>query len=198
MVVVLTTIFCMPLNPDQLASQSQNLNTIPEPSSGFKRQAKKVFGSIIMFFFLYFIMIVLALLLTIACIYAGVVVIASMLSFLGLILGFGIISLGAMIFIFLIKFMFAVSKTDQSRNTEITEEQQPQLFVFIKQITVDTNTQFPKKIFLSPEVNACVFYDSSFWSMFFPVKKNLQIGLGIVNVLTVSEFKAVLAHEFGH
>jgi len=34
--------------------------------------------------------------------------------------------------------------------------------------------------------------------MFFPVKKNLQIGLGIVNVLTVSEFKAVLAHEFGH
>jgi len=34
--------------------------------------------------------------------------------------------------------------------------------------------------------------------MFFPVKKNLQIGLGLVNTLTLSEFKAVMAHEFGH
>lgn len=34
--------------------------------------------------------------------------------------------------------------------------------------------------------------------MFFPVRKNLQIGLGLVNSLTVSEFKAVMAHEFGH
>ena len=34
--------------------------------------------------------------------------------------------------------------------------------------------------------------------MFFPVRKNLQIGLGLVNTLNVSEFKAVMAHEFGH
>ena len=31
-----------------------------------------------------------------------------------------------------------------------------------------------------------------------PVKKNLIIGLGLVNGLNLSEFKAVLAHEFGH
>jgi Zn-dependent protease with chaperone function len=29
-------------------------------------------------------------------------------------------------------------------------------------------------------------------------RKNLQIGIGLVNSVTVSEFKAVLAHEFGH
>jgi Zn-dependent protease with chaperone function len=34
--------------------------------------------------------------------------------------------------------------------------------------------------------------------MFLPIKKNLQIGLGLVNSLNVSEFKAVMAHEFGH
>ena len=34
--------------------------------------------------------------------------------------------------------------------------------------------------------------------MFFPVRKNLQIGLGLVNIVSVSEFKAVMAHEFGH
>src|SRR5688572_17166397 len=34
--------------------------------------------------------------------------------------------------------------------------------------------------------------------MFLPTKKNLQIGLGLVNAVNVSEFKAVMAHEFGH
>src|SRR5688572_8351939 len=34
--------------------------------------------------------------------------------------------------------------------------------------------------------------------MFLPTKKNLQIGLGLVNAVNISEFKAILAHEFGH
>jgi Zn-dependent protease with chaperone function len=187
----------MTLNPDQLTHESGAFK-IPEPSSNFKRRAKKVFASIVIFFILYFVMILLATLLTGLCIYAGFLVIVHSFSILGLLVGFGVMGLGVMIFVFLIKFLFAVSKTDQSRNVEITEQEQPALVAFIKQITLDTQTQFPKKIFLSPEVNACVFYDSSFWSMFFPVKKNLQIGLGVVNVLSVSEFKAVLAHEFGH
>ncbi|MGV3541308.1 MAG: M48 family metalloprotease, partial [Rufibacter sp.] len=50
----------------------------------------------------------------------------------------------------------------------------------------------------SAEVNAAVFYDSSFWSMLLPVKKNLVIGLGLVNSVNITEFKAILAHEFGH
>ncbi|PZR33702.1 MAG: hypothetical protein DI538_17660 [Azospira oryzae] len=34
--------------------------------------------------------------------------------------------------------------------------------------------------------------------MFFPIRKNLVIGLGLVNAINLSEFKAILAHEFGH
>jgi Zn-dependent protease with chaperone function len=34
--------------------------------------------------------------------------------------------------------------------------------------------------------------------MFFPVRKKLKIGLGLVNAVNVSELKAVIAHEFGH
>ena len=49
------------------------------------------------------------------------------------------------------------------------------LFSLIEEIVVKVNTDFPKKIYLSTEVNAAVFYDSSFWSMFFPIKKNLLI-----------------------
>ncbi|MEZ4372531.1 MAG: M48 family metalloprotease [Polyangiaceae bacterium] len=47
-------------------------------------------------------------------------------------------------------------------------------------------------------VNAGVFYDLSLLNLLLPSKKNLEIGLGLVNVLNLSEFKAVLAHEFGH
>ncbi|MEL6257077.1 MAG: M48 family metalloprotease, partial [Bacteroidota bacterium] len=54
------------------------------------------------------------------------------------------------------------------------------------------------RIYLSNQVNASVFYDSSFWSMFFPVKKNLNIGLGVVTSVNLTEFKAIMAHEFGH
>ena len=43
-----------------------------------------------------------------------------------------------------------------------------------------------------------MFYDLSLINFFFPTRKNLEIGLGLTNVLTISEFKAVLAHEFGH
>ena len=53
-------------------------------------------------------------------------------------------------------------------------------------------------MFLADNVNAAVFYDLSLLNLLFPSKKNLIIGLGLVNVLTLSEFKAVLAHEFGH
>ncbi|RYF93209.1 MAG: hypothetical protein EOO02_24420, partial [Chitinophagaceae bacterium] len=91
-----------------------------------------------------------------------------------------------------------MSRYDSSDHIEITETEQPELFAFIRQLSTDTQTAFPKKIFLSPDVNAAVFYNSSFWSMFLPVKKNLLIGMGLVNVLTVSELKAVIAHEFGH
>src|SRR5262249_32875296 len=51
---------------------------------------------------------------------------------------------------------------------------------------------------VSPGVNAAVFYDFSLVNLIIPSRKNLQIGMGLVNVLTLGELKAVLAHEFGH
>ena len=81
---------------------------------------------------------------------------------------------------------------------EIKREKEPELFALIDDVVNEVQTQHPKKVFLSSDVNAFVNYNSSFWSMFFPVKKNLTIGLGLINTTTVSELKAILAHEFGH
>ena len=68
----------------------------------------------------------------------------------------------------------------------------------IYQIVKEAGTNPPKKVYLSHEVNASVFYDSSFWSMFLPIQKNLTIGMGLINTTTTQELKAVLSHEFGH
>lgn len=168
------------------------------PSPSFKKQVGSVILSIILFFIVYLVLVIASVFLAIFCCYGGVLVILSLASFLGLLVGLGLIAVGLSVIFFLIKFIFAVSKNDNAQRIEITEAEQPRLFEFIRQLTTETKTKFPKKIFLSPDVNACVFYNSSFWSMFLPLRKNLEIGLGLINSINISEFKAVMAHEFGH
>lgn len=53
------------------------------------------------------------------------------------------------------------------------EKDQPELFTLIREVVRDVDTDFPKRVYLSADVNAAVFYDSRFWSMFLPIKKNL-------------------------
>ncbi len=167
-------------------------------SENFKKMTFKAIGAIIFFILTYLLLVTAAILLTGLFGFAGGVIIAAKVTGITLMIGAGLISMGLLIIIFLIKFIFKRHTNDISHLTEINREEQPELFGFIESIVKEVKTDFPKKIYLSPEVNASVFYDSSFWSMFFPIRKNLQIGLGLVNVTTVSEFKAILAHEFGH
>src|SRR5690606_16231117 len=115
-----------------------------------------------------------------------------------IVLGIGLASMGLLVLFFLVKFIFSSNKVDRSHLHEISKTDEPRLFSFIQDIVNEVNTGFPKRVYLSTDVNAAVFYDSSFWSMFFPIKKNLQIGMGLVNTVTESELKAILAHEFGH
>ena len=154
--------------------------------------------SIVLFVIVYLMLVAAAAVLAVIFCWVGVKLIISFTNFLGVLLGLGMIAAGVSVFIFLVKFIFSVTKDENSLRVEVTEEQQPRLFAFIRELTTATGTQFPKKIFFSPSVNAAVFYNSSFWSMFLPIRKNLEIGLGLVNSVNVSEFKAVMAHEFGH
>jgi len=172
--------------------------SITQPSPQFKKEVRTVIGSIILFFIVYVALVFLAVVFAGICVYFGFTVIVAFPRFITLMIGAGMVGLGLSLLFFLIKFVFAVNKDEKASRIQITEDEQPQLFAFIRQLSLDTQTQFPKKIFLSPDVNAAVFYNSSFWSMFFPVRKNLEIGLGLVNTVSISEFKAVIAHEFGH
>lgn len=106
--------------------------------------------------------------------------------------------LSAVLFLFLVKALFKWHKNEDDLRIEITPAEQPELFGFIQKICAETHAPKPYRVFLAADVNAAVFYNSSVLSLFLPVKKNLLIGLGLVNGLNLSEFKAVLAHEFGH
>lgn len=167
-------------------------------SRSFKIMASNAIFAILLFFLVYLLLLLSAVVITIVFVIGGFAIIAFKPMWITIALGLGMASVGLFIFIFLIKFLFKQHKVDRSHLIEITKSDEPQLFKFIADIVKEVDTDFPKKVYLSSDVNACVFYDSSFWSMFFPIRKNLQIGIGLVNSITEQEFKAILAHEFGH
>lgn len=100
--------------------------------------------------------------------------------------------------LFMLKGLFFVRRGGASGDLEVTAEQQPDLFAFLHRLADEAGAPRPHRVYLSPRVNAAVFYDISLLNLLLPSRKNLEIGLPLVNVLTLSELKAVLAHEFGH
>ncbi len=110
----------------------------------------------------------------------------------------GVWCLAGMFGLYLIKPLFSFTKNEKPERVEITQEDCPELFSVINDLADSVECKRPKHVYLTTDVNACVFYDTSFWSIFFPVRKNIEIGLGLFEGTSVEEVKSVLAHEFGH
>jgi Zn-dependent protease with chaperone function len=104
----------------------------------------------------------------------------------------------AFITVFMAKALVFIKRGEQGKAVEITAKEQPALFAFLYRLADDAKAPRPRKVYVSARVNAAVFYDLSPLNLVLPSRKNLEIGLALVNVLSLSEFKAVLAHEFGH
>lgn len=167
-------------------------------SSAFRKMTIQAILSVLLFFIVYIILIFGAIGITILAGYGGLMLIAAKPMFFTIMIGAGLLCMGLLVIVFLFKFIFVKHKPDRSHLIEITRFEEPKLFAFIDEIVNAVKTDFPKKIYLSSDVNASVFYDSTFWSMFLPIKKNLQIGVGLINSVSELELKAILAHEFGH
>jgi Zn-dependent protease with chaperone function len=170
------------------------INVSPE----FRQSAYRSILSIGLFAITYIALMSLAIILTLLFGAAGLYLIWLKPMVVTIMGGIGLISSGILILIFLLKFIFQRHKADYSNLIEIKQNQEPALFKLIGEVVNEVQTKSPKKVFLTPDVNAAVFYSSDFWSMFFPVRKNLMIGVGLINTTSVEEFKGILAHEFGH
>lgn len=171
---------------------------LPPISPEYKKQLRNAVLSIVFFYFVYIILIVLSLALTFAIGYLAFNIFIHYKHFLAILICGGLATMVVLILVFIFKFIFSSTKIDTSGLIQIHRDQEPELFKLIDEVINEVETEQPKKVFLTTDVNAFVNYDSSFWSMFLPVKKNLTIGLGLINTTTVSELKAILAHEFGH
>jgi Zn-dependent protease with chaperone function len=100
--------------------------------------------------------------------------------------------------VFMLKALFFIRRGNPPDAIEVTAAEQPRLFEYLYRLADEAGAPRPARVYLSARVNAAVFYDLSVLNLIFPSRKNLEIGLALVNVLTLSEIKAVLAHEFGH
>jgi len=165
---------------------------LTRPSSAYKRQAWLAMASLALFVALY-----LALSIWFgwtAWRMLGALAAGGKPDLLGILTG----AASAFLCIFMVKALFFVNRGGAGDQHEIREADQPQLFAFLNQLADEAGAPRPHRVFLSARVNASVFYDLSLLNLLFPSRKNLEIGLSLVNVLTLSELKAVLAHEFGH
>ncbi|MDF3818427.1 M48 family metallopeptidase [Leptospira sp. 96542] len=167
-------------------------------SPEFRRHSIFAILNIILFFVVYIVLVLGSVGIASVLIYLTILLFLVKVHWLTAMLVVGSFAFVGTLIYFLFKFINRTSTTDTSGFIEITKKEEPVFFEFIDSITNKVKTKSPKHVYLSPGVNASVFYDSSFWSMFFPVKKNLQIGVGLINGVNQSELKAVLGHEFGH
>jgi Zn-dependent protease with chaperone function len=166
--------------------------------SAYRLRVVAMIGGLFVFLLIYLVFIALAGLLAYWLLILPFPNIAGRGIILFLILKFGGAFAAVLLWLFLFKGLFKGQRVDRSAYVPLSEADYPELFAFIRRVYQDTGAPAPRRVYLSWEVNAALVYNTSLYNLIVPPKKDLLIGLGLVNVLSLSEFKAVLAHEFGH
>jgi len=78
----------------------------------------------------------------------------------------------------------------------VTEEQQPQLLAELKTIAQRAGQEMPHEVYFIPDINAWVAQRGGVMGV--GSRRVMGLGLPLMRLLTVSQFRAVVAHEFGH
>jgi Zn-dependent protease with chaperone function len=175
-------------------SPAQRPGDLVQLAPSYKVKATLAIAAIVVFFVLYFALVcAFAYLLYLAIIYtpwaAGLY---------PLLIKIGAIGGAGMLLIFTLKFLFKLRNLKPENRIKLKREEHPRLFDFVHRICQDTGAPKPKAIYVDPDVNAYVAYSNPWLSLVMPVRKELTLGLGLVDCLNLSQFKAVVAHEFGH
>jgi Zn-dependent protease with chaperone function len=106
------------------------------------------------------------------------------------------IFIGTIVSLFMLKPLFARHRSDEQPYA-LNPENEPLLYGFIAKICELVGAPMPRLIELDCHMNASASLRKGFGS-FVGRDLTLRIGLPLVAGLTVAEFAAVIAHEFGH
>lgn len=102
-------------------------------------------------------------------------------------------------FVMLAKNLFRrVEPEYEAFKIELKERDHPRLHAFVRRLCEETGAEEPTAIWAVPHVTAMAECQMGFKHLFVPPKYDLWVGLGLINCLNLSEFKAVVAHELGH
>ena len=181
------------------ASPADVPDDLTEPSSQYKTQTIMVLFALALFFMLYFGLMFFCVAYMLWALFlcpwerpGGVP--WPIIKIIALVL---IIPAGVL-FIYLVKNLFKFERAQKEFRIEIFEDEHPKLFEFIGHVCEETDAPFPKHVYVDYLVNAAAILDTtSVFNLFLPSGRSLLIGLGLVNTINLTEFKALLAHEYG-
>lgn len=171
-----------------------------EPTAQYKMQALLVLLAVMLFFLLYFGLMFFCFAFSVWAIFicpfdgrpGSIWPLIKVISLL-LVVPFGVL------FIYLVKNLFKFERARKDFLIELFEDEHPKLFDFIRNVCEETGAPIPKHVYVDYRVNAAAIPDTtSVFHLFLPTGKSLLIGLALVNAINLTEFKAMLAHEFGH
>ena len=78
----------------------------------------------------------------------------------------------------------------------LQRSQHPRLFIEIDNVAASLKQSLPEEVYLIPDLNAWVAERGG--TMGFGGRRIMGIGLPLLSVLSVTQFRAILAHEYGH
>jgi len=175
-------------------SPSKSIKNLTSLSTSYQFKAFLAVLAILLFFVLYAAMVsAMGYLL-----YYAVTYDMGFINKFTILLKIGAIAGAAMLFVFTLKFITKLKNNKPTNRIKLKKEENTELWAFVHQICKETGAPKPKSIYVDPDVNAYVSYTNMWLSLFLPVRKDLTIGMGLVDCINLSEFKAVMTHEFGH
>jgi heat shock protein HtpX len=75
-------------------------------------------------------------------------------------------------------------------------EQQPELFAVLRDVAEKTRQEMPAEVYLIPEINAYVSHRGGRFGL--GSRRIMGLGLTLMESVSVPQFRAIVAHEFGH
>jgi len=180
-----------PPNPENVPDD------LTEPSAEYRTQTFMLLLSLVLFFLLYFGLMLFSAMYMLWAIwfFLGAAGHNPLLRFFSLCF----VPLALTLFVYMLKNLFKSEHAEKEFQIEIFEDEHPKLFEFIHQLCDDVGVDPPLHVYVDYNVNAYAAADrSSFFHLLIPTGRSLCIGMGLINCVNLTEFKALLAHEFGH